>query len=104
MGGADARVDDAATDPAEALLQDEAQARLRVALQRLSPTWRSMLYMRDGLGYSYKQIAAALEKSEQVVGVTLHRARLRVRELLELEDPGLGGGAADPGALGGRRS
>ena len=75
--------DPAASDPAEQADRREQQATVQAALDQLNPTWRAMLYLRDGLSLSYRQIAEILEKSEDVVRVTLHRARHRVREILE---------------------
>ena len=71
-------------DPVQESQVQEQRAAVRAALDRLRPSWRAMLYLRDGLGFSYQQIAAILEKSEDVVRVTLHRARSRVRDMLEL--------------------
>jgi RNA polymerase sigma-70 factor (ECF subfamily) len=62
--------------------QEEGRA-VQDALDRLSPDWRSVLYLRDGLGFSYREIAEVVKRSEDSVRVTLHRARQRIRELLK---------------------
>ena len=56
---------------------------VRATLARMNPTWRAALYLADGLGLGYAEIAGILEKSEDVVRVTLHRARQRVRVMLK---------------------
>jgi RNA polymerase sigma-70 factor (ECF subfamily) len=68
----------------------EARERGRIVLEglaTLSPTWRAALYLRDGLSLSYREIAEVLGRSEDVVRVTLHRARARMRELLAARLP-----------------
>ncbi|MFQ5654406.1 MAG: RNA polymerase sigma factor, partial [Planctomycetota bacterium] len=57
-------------------------ATVEAALAQLSPLWRAILYLRDGLGLSYREVAEVLDRSEDVVRVTLHRARLRIRAAL----------------------
>ncbi|MFT5291170.1 MAG: RNA polymerase sigma-70 factor (ECF subfamily) [Planctomycetota bacterium] len=74
-------VDRGNQDPAQLALGRERTERLQEILAQLKPTWRAMLYLKDGLDHSYRQIAETLGKSEDVVRVTLHRARARVREL-----------------------
>jgi len=72
----------AADGPLRQASRNEEQALVRAALERMDPGWAAMLYLRDGLGLRYAEIARVLEKSEDVVRVTLHRARRRVREHL----------------------
>ncbi len=79
--------DPASSNPAHLADRAERRERVRAALARLSPTSRAVLYLRDGLDYSYRQIAETLEKSEDVVRVTLHRARARVRAWTENLEP-----------------
>jgi RNA polymerase sigma-70 factor (ECF subfamily) len=75
--------DPAAADPARLAEERETRQRVRDALARLDPLWRQMLYLKDGIGLRYAEIAEVTERSEDVVRVTLHRARRRVREALE---------------------
>jgi RNA polymerase sigma-70 factor, ECF subfamily len=70
-------------NPAGSAARREERDNLRDALSRLSPLWRSVLYLRDGLGFSYREIAGVVERTEDTVRVTLHRARQRMRELLK---------------------
>ena len=83
MDGGASFADASSPDPAAEVQARERRERLREALDTLSPTWRATLYLRDGLSLSYRQIAEVLERSEDVVRVTLHRARLSLRELVE---------------------
>jgi RNA polymerase sigma-70 factor (ECF subfamily) len=74
-------------DPGEQAEARERRLVVREALATLSPSWRATLYLRDGLGLSYRQIAETLDRSEDVVRVTLHRARARMREWIEPRMP-----------------
>ena len=80
-------LDPADADPARIAASRESQRLVQEALDALSPAWREILYLRDGLSLSYRQIGELVEKSEDVVRVTLHRARLRVREWIGLRMP-----------------
>lgn len=71
-------------DPAAAAEASERCALVRQGLESLDPGWRAALYLRDGLGLPYRQIAETLDKSEDVVRTTLHRARARLRDWLRL--------------------
>ena len=69
-------------DPVTKLGHGERRAAVRTALDRLSPTWREIVYLRDGLDLPYREIATIAETTEDVVRTTLSRARARLRELL----------------------
>lgn len=71
-------------DPAEEAGRQETIRSVRRALRTLSPLWQTVLYLRDGVDLSYAEIADVVAKTEDVVRVTLHRARKRIRE--ELDD------------------
>jgi RNA polymerase sigma-70 factor (ECF subfamily) len=75
------------SDPLEQLGAAERRDAVQTALARLSPAWREMVYLRDGLGFSYREVAAVAETSEDVVRTTLYRARARLRELLAAHAP-----------------
>jgi RNA polymerase sigma-70 factor (ECF subfamily) len=75
--------DDATETPLKVAVRHEEKDTVQAALARLSPDWRSVLYLRDGLGFSYREIGEVVERSEDSVRVTLHRARQKVRELLK---------------------
>jgi RNA polymerase sigma-70 factor, ECF subfamily len=66
--------------PAESAALGEERLVLRAALDDLSPRWRGVLYLRDGLDLSYREIGEILGITEDVVRVTLHRARKRIRD------------------------
>ncbi len=69
-------------DPAEEASRREQVRRLERELAALDPVWQTVLYLRDGVGLSYREIASVIERSEDVVRVTLHRARRRMRTAL----------------------
>lgn len=75
--------DSAAPDPAEETHRAERARAVRAALEELNPVWRSVLYLRDGLGLTYAEIGEVVERSVDVVRVTLHRARRRIRSQLD---------------------
>lgn len=77
--------------PASALERSEAKDAVQAALGQLSPRWREMVFLRDGLGFSYMEIAHLADTTDDVVRTTLSRARARLRELLRPFAP--------PGAL-----
>ncbi len=70
-------------DPAEEATRREELRAVNRALQQLDPLWHTILYLRDGLGLAYAEIAVIVEKSADVVRVTLHRARQRIRSSLK---------------------
>lgn len=69
--------------PAEEAARREDCARLRAAIQALPPLWNLVLTLRDLEGHSYEEIAEILGVPVGTVRSRLHRARLRVRRLLE---------------------
>jgi len=75
--------DPGSPDPSRDAAGRETRRQVREVLDRLDPFWRLVLYLRDGLDLSYAEIAETAGRSEDVVRVTLHRARRRVREALE---------------------
>ena len=75
--------DPGSPDPSRDAVGRETRHQVREVLERLDPLWRLVLYLRDGLDFSYAEIAEVAARSEDVVRVTLHRARRRVREALE---------------------
>ncbi len=70
-------IDLKADDPA---LVVEHKLDLRDALNQLPDRWRAALYMKDGLGFSYREIAQVIDSTTDSVRVMLHRARKRLRE------------------------
>jgi RNA polymerase sigma-70 factor, ECF subfamily len=55
-------------------------------LARLPPKQRASVVLADYAGWSHREIAKALGSSVSAVGVHVHRARKRLRVLLEDED------------------
>ncbi len=56
------------------------------AIAVLPPKQRASIVLADYAGWSHREIAKALGSSVSAVGVHVHRARKRLRDLLEVED------------------
>jgi RNA polymerase sigma-70 factor (ECF subfamily) len=69
-------------DPARAALNNELHGQLERALVALPEGLRVVFVLREIEGLSTEETAAALDLGESAVKVRLHRARLRLRELL----------------------
>lgn len=69
--------------PEERLLSSETLRRVGEAIETLPPNQREVIRMRDVLGWSSSEVCNALELSETNQRVLLHRARAKVRRLLE---------------------
>jgi len=69
-------------DPARAALNAELHGQLDHALAALPASLRVVFVLREIEGLSTDETAAALDLGESAVKVRLHRARLRLRELL----------------------
>jgi RNA polymerase sigma-70 factor, ECF subfamily len=76
---------DAATeyDALDSLVADETQAKLREAVQHLSPTQREVFSLRVAEGLSYKEIAEAVGTTEGAARVHYHNAMRTVKEFLD---------------------
>jgi RNA polymerase sigma-70 factor (ECF subfamily) len=76
---------DAATeyDPLDALVADETERRLRVAVTRLSPMQRDVFSLRVSEGLSYKEIADTVGTTEGAARVHYHNAMRAVKEFLD---------------------
>ncbi len=68
--------------PEQAAASEESRRRVRSAIDRLPVRERRMLLLRAE-GYSYRDIAAALDLNEASVGVLLARARRAFRQTYE---------------------
>lgn len=79
----DTTIDHAATGPEKAGEMIELRAGLREAIERLSPGQRAVLVLRDVYGWSHAEVARELGITHTTAKVRLHRARKRVRTLLE---------------------
>ncbi|MBV8063348.1 MAG: sigma-70 family RNA polymerase sigma factor [Nevskia sp.] len=76
---------DPSPDPGEALAREQA---LRLAVSRfveLAPAQRSCVILKDVLGHSLEEIGSLLELSVPAVKAALHRGRLRLRELAQVQ-------------------
>jgi RNA polymerase sigma-70 factor, ECF subfamily len=77
--------EDAATefDALDELVADEAAARVRRAMDRLTPTQREVFVLRVTEGMSYKEIATAVSTTEGAARVHYHNAMRTIKELLD---------------------
>jgi RNA polymerase sigma-70 factor (ECF subfamily) len=80
----------ASTNPGHALELAEQEQRIRVALARLSPDHRAVLILKDMDGHKYEELAEILRLPIGTVRSQLHRARLKLRAILEQMDEGQG--------------
>jgi RNA polymerase sigma-70 factor (ECF subfamily) len=71
------------TVPEERLVGAEARERVQRAIDRLPPTQRQVITLRDLEGWEPEEVCSALEISETNQRVLLHRARSKVRQALE---------------------
>lgn len=69
-------------DPAGAALDSELKRHMEVALAQLPESLRVVFTLRELQGMSTAEVASLLGLNESAVKVRLHRARLRLRELL----------------------
>jgi RNA polymerase sigma-70 factor, ECF subfamily len=81
--GAPKEIPDWSNLPDDALLKEELRELVRRATLALPTQYRLVLVMRDMEQLSTKEVAEALEISEQNVKIRLHRARLFLRQELE---------------------
>ena len=75
---------DAATefDALDDLVADEAQGRVRRAIERLTPTQREVFVLRVTEGLSYKEIGKAVSTTEGAARVHYHNAMHAIKEFL----------------------
>jgi RNA polymerase sigma-70 factor (ECF subfamily) len=69
--------------PEKALLSEEAQAQIQLALLEIPPKYRAVFIFRDIEGLSAAETASILGIKENTVKVQLHRARIQLRAILE---------------------
>lgn len=78
--------DDAAATEYDALdevVAGEAEARVRQAIQRLTPTQREVFVLRVTEGLSYREIAGAVGTTEGAARVHYHNAMRAIKEWLD---------------------
>jgi RNA polymerase sigma-70 factor (ECF subfamily) len=69
-------------NPEEAVLQNDSDALVRKALERLPPNFREVIVLRELEGMSYREIADITGMPAGTVMSSLSRARGRLREVL----------------------
>jgi RNA polymerase sigma-70 factor (ECF subfamily) len=74
--------------PSDAAEADELADQLRAALVQLPPQQAEVFYLNCIEHLSYGEVGDRLQMTENAVGVVLHRARRRLRELLIRFDAG----------------
>lgn len=74
---------DRSAGPEKAGEMIEVRADLRTAIEQLSPGQRAVLVLRDVYGWTHAEVARELGITHTTAKVRLHRARKRVRTLME---------------------
>jgi RNA polymerase sigma factor (sigma-70 family) len=69
--------------PVEQAVATELSERLREALSQLPERQAEMFYLHALCGWSHHDIGGRMCMTDNAVGVTIHRARQRLRELLD---------------------
>ncbi|MFC7528337.1 sigma-70 family RNA polymerase sigma factor [Actinoplanes sp. GCM10030250] len=64
----------------DAVVADSVSTGLLMLLESLSPLERAVFVLREAFGFSYREIAEAVERSEETVRQAAHRARGHVRD------------------------
>jgi RNA polymerase sigma-70 factor (ECF subfamily) len=72
-----------AFDPLDDLMANEAQARVRGAMERLTPTQREVFALRVTEGLSYREIAQTVGTTEGAARVHYHNAMRAIKEFLD---------------------
>jgi RNA polymerase sigma-70 factor (ECF subfamily) len=68
--------------PVEHAMVVELSERLRHALSRLSEKEAEVFYLHALCGWSHREVGQLMNMTDDAVGVTVHRSRRRLRELL----------------------
>jgi RNA polymerase sigma-70 factor (ECF subfamily) len=68
--------------PAEQAVAAELSERLREALSQLPEKQAAAFYLHALCGWSHRDLGLRMRMTDNAVGVTIHRARQRLRELL----------------------
>ncbi len=82
-GSVDLRLQDSGLQPDAALARRQKARELRIALRSLPPRDAELFVLRYFEDLSYAELARHLKLSQNQVGVLLHRARGRLRAVLE---------------------
>jgi len=78
-------IEDPGAGPEHAGVLVGVRADLRKALEQLTPGQRAVLVLRDVYGWTHAEVSRELGITQTTAKVRLHRARKRLRELLEGE-------------------
>lgn len=78
-------IEDPDAGPEHAGILVGVRAELRDALEQLTPGQRAVLVLRDVYGWTHAEVSRELGITQTTAKVRLHRARKRLRELLEGE-------------------
>jgi RNA polymerase sigma-70 factor (ECF subfamily) len=70
-------------DALDGVVADETEARMRAALDRLTPTQREVFTLRVGEGLSYREIAGVAGTTEGAARVHYHNAMRAIKEFLD---------------------
>lgn len=70
-------------DPLDELVADEAQARVRQAIGRLSATQKEVFLLRVAEGLSYREIAGVVGTTEGAARVHYHNAMRAIKEFID---------------------
>jgi len=85
------QLDDMLVDPSDGPERagelDEVRAELGSAINQLTPGQRSVLVLRDVYGWSHAEVGRELGITQTTAKVRLHRARKRLRVILDEESP-----------------
>lgn len=73
---------DPGNNPEQQVMERQALARMLGAIRQLAPMERELISLVVSADLSYREIAGMLNISEANVKVKVHRARLRLREIL----------------------
>jgi RNA polymerase sigma-70 factor (ECF subfamily) len=76
-------VADPASDPRREAISVEIATQVQRALRELTPLYRAALVLRDIEGMSYEEVALAVQAPIGTVKAQVHRARLRLRDVLK---------------------
>ena len=74
-----------ADTPEDQLINKQAFRKMMAAIRQLNPSERELIALLEAKTFSYKEIGNLLNISEANVKVKVHRARLRLREILGKE-------------------
>lgn len=75
------------TDPVNITETHFGQQEIRRAINKLQGDQQQVILMRFIEGFSYREIAASLGKSEGAIRVILHRGLLKLKTILEKAEP-----------------